>query len=185
MNWKEYDQLFNEILVAENNEPPYDDADFLNYTKLNHARQNRWIKTGKLNEELCAVLHANQKKQTWTVITEPWCGDASHIVPFFEKLQTDIPLITVDFILRDSTDLINKYLTNGGQAIPILVVADEDGKEHFHWGPRPAATQELYLKLKKENADMNEMKIALQNWYNDDKGATLQAELLAQFKKIN
>lgn len=183
MTWEEYEVLFIEILSGLENQPPYDDPDFLNYTKLNHARQNRWLKTGKLNEDLRKHLHSLVHKQVWTVITEPWCGDASHIVPFMEKLQVDVPLISVDYLLRDSSDLIDKYLTNGGKAIPILVVADEEGRELFHWGPRPAACQKLYLRLKEDGTDQNEMKIALQNWYNDDKGESLQTELLSLFSK--
>lgn len=86
MKYNEYKQLFAQILNSEAPAAPYDNPDYFNYTKLNESRMKRWTKTMALNDDLKTVLENNQTKQHWIIITEPWCGDASHIVPFLVKM---------------------------------------------------------------------------------------------------
>lgn len=75
------------------------------------------------------------------VITEDWCGDAMMNVPIFFKI-TEAANIPTRVVYRDSTELIDHYLTNGtAKAIPIMVVFDEEGKEVAKWGPRAPEAQ--------------------------------------------
>lgn len=186
MNWNTYTTLFEEILEGSFTQAPYDKEAYLQYVQLNNSRQNRWIKRGALLPELVAHLEQLDQPQQWILITEPWCGDASHINPFIYQLSQESDQISFDIMLRDSDgSIIQDYLTNGGMSIPILVVRDENGKDLFSWGPRPEPAQELYLNLKDdESKTMDEKKIALQSWYNKDKGATLQRELLGLFQSV-
>ena len=39
--------------------------------------------------------------------------------------------------------------------------------------------------MKERNAPFEEQKVVLQNWYNTDKGLTLQKELLALIREMN
>ena len=95
------------------------------------------------------------------------------------------PLVTYELQLRDAEPfLINSYLTNGGKSIPKLIARNEDGTDLFTWGPRPAAAQALMDRLKKEGADFETIKTGLQNWYNADKGRSLQGELLQAVSAI-
>src|ERR1700709_1222740 len=111
MNFAAYEQYFLDILADPNPAAPYNDAHYLNYVRLNWSRQQRWLKTGSLNNELTLIISAIQHKQYWTIITEPWCGDAAHILPFLHKLAALNPLITVDYQLRDSEPFsIETYL---------------------------------------------------------------------------
>lgn len=186
MNWNTYTTLFNEILEGNFTEAPYDKEAYFQYVQLNNSRQNRWIKRGSLLPEL--VEHVKQLKQSqqWILITEPWCGDASHINPFIYQLSQQSDQISFEIMLRDSEgSIIQDYLTNGGMSIPILVVRDENGKDLFHWGPRPAPAQKLYLSQKEDDSKtVDEKKIELQSWYNKDKGVTLQQELLELFQSV-
>ncbi len=184
MTWENYLQEFDTILNAETPTGLYAEEGMLHYTKLNEARQNRWLKKAELMPELVSYLQNIQEPQSWVVITEPWCGDASHIVPIFHLLSEVSDKISIDYQLRDSGSEIDKYLFNGGKAIPIFIVRDEAGKDIFHWGPRPAPTQAMFLSMKNDNATMDDMKIALQQWYNADKAVTLQKELLEQFQNV-
>ena len=83
MQYTEYLQLFDTILKSDKPQAPYDDAEYLNYTKLNDSRMKRWNKTAVLNDATKEALQSLDKKQHWIIIAEPWCGDASQIVPFF------------------------------------------------------------------------------------------------------
>jgi len=185
MDFIAYQQLFQHILTDINPLFPYNDPHYLNYTRLNWSRQERWLKVGVLNEELVTLIESIGTKQNWTIITEPWCGDASHNLPFIHRLSELNALIKVDYQLRDSEPfLINSYLTRGSKSIPKLIIADAENTDLATWGPRPAGCQLLYEQLVKDNVVMEQQKIALQQWYNADKGVSLQQELVVIFKAI-
>ena len=184
MNYTEYKQLFEKILENANPTHPYNDASYLDYTRLNRSRMNRWDKQLKLDENLAFLIEKIASPQYWIVITEPWCGDAAHIVPFLIKLAEQNSLISYEIQLRDSEPfLIQNYLTKGTKSIPKLIVRDEKGNDIFNWGPRPKGAQALMEKMKAENVDNGTIKIALQNWYNNDKGVSLYNELSEIFCK--
>jgi hypothetical protein len=112
--------------------------------------------------------------------TEPWCGDAAHTIPFSHRLAAFSHLITVDYQLRDSPPfLIDSYLTNGTKSIPKIIIKDKDERTIGLWGPRPKACQLLREELVRNHAEAEFKKIALQQWYNADKGASFQKEFLA------
>lgn len=184
MNFQSYLDYFNQILNSANPEGPYNQPDYLEYTRLNWSRLNRWLKHGVLSPRLQEFITGIEKPQSWIIITEPWCGDAAHTVPFMEMTAALNPLIAVSYELRDSPPhRITQYLTNGSKSIPILIVKNENGEDLFRWGPRPKDAQQLFLKLHAENAVFDEMKTALQKWYNKDKGEAFQEELLHLFLK--
>ncbi|MBZ4189570.1 thioredoxin family protein [Niabella sp. 3A5MI-3] len=179
MNFQEYRTVFNTILTAEKPEPPYDNADYLQYTKMNWSRMNRWLKQQPVLEKTKELMASISNKQQWIVITEPWCGDAAHIVPILYLMSTLNSRIDFKLQLRDTGSEIARYLTNGTRSIPILIVRDETGQDLFHWGPRPAAAKEVYESLKERKAGFEEMKIALQQVYNNDKSIGIQEEVSA------
>ena len=183
MTWEEYNNLFESILSGEFTDKPYDNPAYTNYASLNASRQKRWMKRGALNEELVATLERLNFKQTRTLISEPWCGDASHIAPFIAKLAETSSNIDFRVNLRDGEDsMIQDYLTNGSMSIPILVVRDENGDDLFHWGPRPKDAQAIHMNNREDDSKTGEeKKVELQSWYNKDKGADLQLELLAKY----
>lgn len=143
---------------------------------------NRWLKKGILAEEMLEIVRNIDEPQTWIVITEPWCGDAAHNVPFIEMISRENPLITVSYELRDSAPFrIEQYLTNGTKSIPKLIVQDDAGKDLLVWGPRPRDCQKLYSILQKEQATFDRVKVDIQNWYNANRGVDLQRELTTLF----
>lgn len=177
--WEGYLEKFEEVLAQETPQPPYDEPMYMEYFKLNRSRQKRWLKTAEINERLKTVIKGIKEKQTWYLITEPWCGDAAHNVPFIYMMTELNANITLKIVWRDVEPyMINDYLTNGGKAIPKLVIRDKNEKDLHTWGPRPDECQVLFTRLKEENADFEKQKIELQNWYNKDKGESLQNEFL-------
>jgi|SRR5690606_5038490 len=178
MDFQTYLAEFGRILDDPTPPAPYDNAAYLDYARLNWSRMNRWLKKGTLSGSLIETIERIQRPQQWIVITEPWCGDAAHSVPFIQLAAQLNPLIAVNYELRDSEPFrINEYLTNGSKSIPKLVIRDSQGADLATWGPRPVECQKLYDQLKAENADFETQKVALQTWYNDDKGQSVQREL--------
>jgi len=152
--------------------------DMLNYTQLNVKRMERWLSVGEITEETRQQVMKISSPQTWTVLTEAWCGDAAHSSGFMYKMAVLNPLITFEWKLRDENlDLMDQYLTNGGRSIPKLIVTDALNKELFNWGPRPKEIQTIYLELKSKNTPYQEINIELQKLYNGDKGKSIQKEI--------
>lgn len=180
MNITEYEKQFTAILEGEHRVYPYDSDDYVNYVKMNLSRIKRWNKKGKILPSLEAAIIKINSPQHWLLITEPWCGDAAHSQAFITKLADLNAKITLTLQNRDAPGSeIDKYLTNGGKSIPMLVVRNEHGKDLFRWGPRPAEAQEMVLTLKENpSTSLEELQKRLQLWYNKDKGVSIQEELL-------
>src|SRR5690554_5816799 len=151
------------------------------FTKLNRARMKRLDKHQQLLPELITLIQNISVKQRWIVLTESWCGDAAQHLPVFNKLSAMNPLIDLRLVLRDDNDeLMQKYLTNGGRSIPKLIVVSENmDTEIFNWGPRPAVAQVEVKRLLDQESGFNDtVKEGVQLWYNNDKGISLQKELM-------
>lgn len=180
MTFQTYLEQFEQILNSSNPQAPYDNPDYLNYTKLNWSRMNRWMKKGEILPHVKEKIQSIKEAQQWIVISEPWCGDASHSVPFIQMMTDLNPLIHIDYELRDAEpNRIQDYLTNGGKAIPKLIIKNSEGKDLATWGPRPAECQELYWEMRTSKVPSEEVKIKLQNWYNEHHGVEIQEEIAA------
>jgi len=119
------------------------------------------------------------------VVTEPWCGDSLAIFPVIAKLFTEAGC-EIRVIQRDEQlDLIDQFLTNGGRAIPIVIVMDEEFNERFHWGPRPAPAQAIVTEHKAAIAagetDKAEVHKMIRGFYARDHGEAVVSEFAAKF----
>ena len=168
-----------EKLVSENKTTgPNQSESLIHYTKMNLQRMNRWMKTGEILPETKTIVEKINSPQKWIVLTEAWCGDAAHSMPFIFKMTELNRLITFEWKLRDENlDLMDQYLTNGGRSIPKLIAYDQHGKERFNWGPRPAFMQTEFYRQREAGVPGDEIKTWLQKAYNEDKGRTLQQEI--------
>lgn len=183
MNYAEYLQYTQHLLSGPSYPPPYDNPVYLEYARLGNSRMKRWGNSMILLENLVNYVRSIDQPQTWIVITEPWCGDAAPMIPFISGLAKENPFISLDIQLRDQPPfLIEKYLTNGGKSIPKLIVRNANGKDLFTWGPRPAYAQQLVQELNASGTEKSEVVLALQNWYNDNKGDEMQQEWLDLFQ---
>ncbi len=184
MKWNDYMEKFNEILTSKFNDPPYDSEEYLEYVKLNWSRLKRWNKTGELLKETIDSFQGIQDTQNWILITEPWCSDAANVAPMLNKIASLSEKIHLDIKLRDSSNLIEQYLTNGTRSIPILIVRDEEANDLYVWGPQPKACQILVKDVKKSGGSSPEIKKAVQLWYNKDRGVSMQNELITLNENI-
>lgn len=184
----EYRKLVTDLL-SEGKSTGNEQSDSLtNYSKLNEARMNRLEKTIVISEDTISKLQHLDNHYIWLVISEGWCGDAAQILPILNKMAlASDKKIDLRIVFRDENDdLMNHYLTNGGRAIPkVIVICKEAGIVRTDWGPRPKGATELMAKHKKEVGPIDEkIKTDLQLWYLADKGISVQEELLAIMESI-
>lgn len=185
MDYAEYRADIEKMVLSSKTSGSNQSDAMVNYTKLNNQRMNRWDKTVHLNTELETTLKYIKEPQHWVVLTEAWCGDAAHNIPALIKMAALQPLIQIKMIYRDENlKLMDAFLTNGGRSIPKVILANNDFEPFASWGPRPEACQKLYLQLKKEEADFETMKIALQQWYNKDKQQALMGEFCDLIQRV-
>lgn len=177
MTIEEYKILFEDIINKKYTKYPYQNLLYVNYVKLNKSRSNRWVKRGEIFEELQNIIANIHTTQNWILITEPWCGDAANSVPIIEKIAALNPNINLTIQLRDSNSEIDDYLTNGGKAIPKLIVRDNFGNDLFTWGPRPKGAQELFIHQKQLDIPQDEKYMNLLRWYIKDNAESIQKEL--------
>lgn len=185
MTWEQYLSCFEEILSGDVPEAPYNDPHYLEYARMNQQRQNRWLKTAVLHDDTKKALEQIDQQQQWVLITEPWCGDAAHSVPIIALMAQHNPKIRLDIQLRDSGSEIDQYLTDGGKAVPVLIIRNRQGKDLGVWGPRPEACQEMFLQMKQDGLSLDEQKLKLQQWYNADKALSVQQEITALIKSFD
>lgn len=175
-----YNQYFNNLQKrVEEAEQPKTDKDqlYLHYYLLGFKRMKRLNKKAEVTPETQSFLSKINRKQTWLVISEGWCGDAAHSLPYLDKMCRLNKNISLQLIYRDNNDVIDNYLTNGSKSIPKLIAFDEKLNELFTWGPRPQHIQDSFLRMKKDKMPFEDITKSLQLLYNEDKGVTLQKEI--------
>lgn len=154
---------------------------YINYTKLNAKRMQRWDKTLKFSEESVSLLKSFPNKVNWLVFTESWCGDASPALPIMNKIAEINPNISLKIILRDEhPQLMQQFLTNGAWSIPKLVQLEpESNRVLGTWGPRSSKATQLVEAFKKDHGTLTAaFREQLQIWYNKDKGQSILEDLL-------
>jgi len=187
-SYQEYRKLVADLLVEGKSTGSEQSESLTNYSKLNDARMNRLDKTITLSDSIVAKLEKLEHKYIWLVISEGWCGDAAQILPVINKMAAaSHKKIDLRIVLRDENEeLMNQYLTNGGRAIPkVIVICKEAGIVRADWGPRPKGATELLANYKKEFGILDEkIKTDLQLWYLADKGVSVQEELMQIIENI-
>lgn len=113
------------------------------------------------------------------VIAEDWCGDASSTIPAVARFADVVPGMELRVLRRDEhPELMDRYLTDGARAIPIVIVLDETWRELGHWGPRPAALQAFVME-NRPLVPKAELYPQVRRWYARDRGETTLREVLA------
>lgn len=183
-----YRELIDKLLAQGKTTGPDNSEEMLNYTQLNVQRMNRIEKTTVLSNDMVATINKIEKKYKLLAIAEGWCGDAAQIIPVLYKIASEAPdKFDIKFVLRDQhLDLIDQHLTNGGRAIPVLLILDENGELVMpKWGPRPVMLQNLVNGWKEEGIVMPQLAEKLHGWYAKDRTQAIQAELVALFNQLD
>ena len=154
------------------------DIEFAEYYRLGIQRMNRMYEKYLPDENQVKALAQKNFNGKILIISEPWCGDASQVLPvvvkFFEQFEIRITY-------RDQEpSLIDRFLTENAKSIPVVIFLDEDFQVIASWGPRPKygklllerhkAEPELYTKDQFHND--------LQVYYAKNRGFDTVQELL-------
>jgi thiol-disulfide isomerase/thioredoxin len=181
MSYDEYRTLVTALIEQQSTTGNDKSETFINYTVLNDRRMKRWDKTVKLSDSAIESIKSFSEKVTWLVLTESWCGDAAHILPVINKVAEQNANIDFRVVLRDDNEhLMNEFLSNGGKAIPKLIMIENETLEVINtFGPRPTIATEMVDIYKTLHGQLTpEFKEDLQRWYNKDKGQSTIADLL-------
>ena len=181
VSYSTYRTLIKGLLVEGKSTGKNQSEDLTNFSKLNDKRMDRLDKTMKLTEETQESLSLLKGYFTFLVIAEGWCGDAAQILPVLNKIAEGSDKIDLKIVCRDENDeLMNQYLTNGGKAIPKVIIVNKDQNVLDSWGPRPSVATQMVLDYKNTHGALDaEFKKNLQIWYNKDKGSNTQKDILA------
>ena len=186
MAQEEYYSLIDRLHEQSKATGPNPTESYFGYSKLNLQRIKRIRRTTKISDELAEAVSNIKEPQIWLVITESWCGDAAQSIPVYEAVAGINDKVEIRYVLRDeNTDLIDQFLTNGGRAIPIVLLLNADtGALLGKWGARPAQAQEYFMEMKSDGVDGSEISENLQRWYNKNKQVLIQEELVSVLKNI-
>ncbi len=122
------------------------------------------------------------------VITEPWCGDSTAILPvllkFFENKTAEFRIVLRD----ENPQLMDMFLTNGARAIPIVVVMDRAGNYLFHFGPRPKVVQQIFESyrplLNQGSVKKVDVIKKIRQFYAADRGQAILDEFVTNLMEI-
>ena len=180
ITYSEYRELVSKLLSQGKSTGTTQSESLLHYSSLNDKRMKRLDKTIKLTEETIETIKNFDRKTTWLVLSEGWCGDAAQTLPIINKIANESDQIDLRIVFRDENEeLMNQFLTNGGKSIPKLIALNDANDVIGSWGPRPTTATNMVNEYKEKNGALDdEFKRDLQVWYNKDKGKNTQKDLL-------
>lgn len=180
VSYSTYRTLIKGLLVEGKSTGNEQSEALLAYSILNDKRMDRLDKTLKISEDTAVALNKLADNFTLLVLAEGWCGDAAQILPVINKIAASSSKIDLKIVCRDENEaLMNQFLTNGGKAIPKVIVVNSKNEVVNSWGPRPAIATKMVNDYKTLHGGLDdEFKKNLQIWYNKDKGNSTQKDLL-------
>ena len=184
MTYDQYSTL-NKDFAKEGKTSGEHKESYVGYTKLGAARLRRWEKLYKPEQEyLDQITSLVSPGEQWLVFTETWCGDAAHMLPFVHQ-WSKYAKVPLRIIMRDEHPiLMDEFLTNGGRSIPKLVRISADGMVLGTYGPRPSVLVAHHDEWKsKASFDYKEWTLFAQDWYNQDKGKSMESDFIELLSK--
>lgn len=182
MTYPKYRALV-ETLVEQGKSTGEEQSDMrVDFTLLNNKRMQRLDKKGVISETHVEKIKTFDRPVEWIVLAESWCGDAAQILPYINKIADLNENIDLKIALRDDhLELMDQHLTNGGRAIPKLIMRDKETKEVIKtFGPRPSGATKLVEDYKNTYGILTpEFKKDLQLWYTKDKGQNAVNDLVS------
>lgn len=181
VSYSTYRTLIKGLLIEGKSTGNEQSEVLFDFSKLNDKRMDRLDKTLKISEETNVALQELDQNFTLLVLAEGWCGDAAQILPVLNKIAESSSKIELRIVCRDENEeLMNKFLTNGGKAIPKVIVVNSKNEVQNSWGPRPSIATCMVNEYKAANYVLDyEFKKDLQLWYNKDKGKNTQQDIVS------
>lgn len=130
---------------------------------LNGQTWQEWIESAEKNKEKMLEKYENyafikldgeffrsiERKVHILVIAEDWCGDVVRQLPILVKMCEQSENLDLRIIDRDNNlDVMERYLFNGAQAIPVFVFFSDEFVEVGCWKVRPEPYQDVFARMK-------------------------------------
>lgn len=182
MDYGKYRELMGNLARDGKSSGVEQNQELSDYTLLNEQRMKRLDKTIKIDALTESKIKGFDRKVTWLVLTESWCGDAAQTLPVINKVAELNDNISLRLALRDANlELMEQFLSNGAMAIPKLIAIDDArGEVIGEWGSRPTGATKMVQDQKDKYGQLTpEFKENLQLWYNKDKGRDVVNDLLS------
>lgn len=177
-SYSEYMELIRSLAANEGSTGTQGETEIY-YTKMNAQRMDRVNKTWTVIPEVIALSEKYSPQVRILAIVESWCADAAPNTATLALLAEHLH-IDLDIILRDENpEIMDMFLTNGTRSIPKFIFIDKETHLPIaSWGPRQKPAAELVKTARENGVDGEVWKADLQKWYNQDKGVTLQKEIV-------
>jgi len=136
---------------------------------LSEAARNRLAKIGKKVHVLA--------------IAETWCGDVRRHAPALQRLADATDRIEVRFIARgNALDVFQRYLTNGGEAIPKFIFLSDRFVETGNWGPMSRGARRLVARGKASGFYPESRKLVAERYAADTERSEEISEILEEIE---
>lgn len=145
------------------------------------ANQEFWrgMHARPASRELVEIAGRLSRPHHLLVLLEDWCWDAVNTITVLDRVTAEVPQLDLRVLERDRhLDLMDRYLTKGTRAIPIVLVLDAEFGVVGHWGPRPAALQS-WFEEQRDRLPSRELYRGMRMWYARDAGRSVVEEILA------
>jgi thiol-disulfide isomerase/thioredoxin len=150
----------------------------------NRETMEQGLASQELEPHVEALLGALPRPVYVVAIAEAWCGDVRRHVPVLQRLAQAAPNLKTRYIARDlHKDVLARFLTNGGEAIPKFVFLSDQFVECGSWGPMPAADRVLIARGK-ACGDVGAARKKVAQSYQMDAGRRIVVEELVELVNI-
>ena len=113
----------------------------------NRADMDEADATFALDERTKARLNGVSRRVHVVCIAEDWCPDVVRHVPVLQKMAEASDQIEVRHLMRrDHLNVLARYLTAGGEAVPKCIFLNDAFVECGSWGPMPSACREMIAR---------------------------------------
>lgn len=158
--------------------------EFLDQTQENREIWHRIHRRAQVTEDILSLARKARGPLHLLALGEDWCMDSTNVLPYVARLAEALAGIDMRVLRKDSDpELMERHLTDGGEAIPVVIILDEEYREVGWWGPRPALLQAFFdEELGKLSEDVR--LFGLRGWYRRDGGKTALTELVKGFPGV-
>jgi hypothetical protein len=180
IDYLEYRALVGDLILENKTTGTKQTLELVDFTKLNEQRSNRNEKQFVLSQDLSHLFDNKVFNEYWVVFVEAWCGDCAQNLPAIQAIAKFASGVDLKIVIKsDNSDEMQKYLTNGAEAIPKLVRVQKDTlKELGTWGARPKNAQAIaeHWKKNKETITKEDFEKELHLWYAKNRSKDIQNE---------
>jgi hypothetical protein len=118
------------------------------------------------------------------VLLEDWCGDAVNTIPMIASLVQQVPQLDLRVLARDEhPDVMDRHLSGGARAIPVVIVLDAQWRELGWWGSRPQPLQAWAMSAEARAMSSADRYREIRRWYARDRGLTTLDEVLTLLER--